>query len=92
MGGDHERNRGRRRNPGSLPASGLTVDEAWARERLGAIAAPTLLLWGADDRVIPKRLIDEIRVAHPDWASRTIAGVGHLLPWEAPDLYVELAG
>jgi pimeloyl-ACP methyl ester carboxylesterase len=70
----------------------LTVDEAWARERLGAITAPTLLLWGADDRVIPKRLIDEIQVAHPGWTSRTIAGVGHLLPWEAPELYVELAG
>jgi pimeloyl-ACP methyl ester carboxylesterase len=69
----------------------LTVDEARTREALDSITAPTLLLWGADDRVIPQRLIDEVKVAHPSWRSRTIDGVGHLLPWESPALYVELA-
>jgi pimeloyl-ACP methyl ester carboxylesterase len=69
----------------------LTVDEARAREALDAITAPTLLLWGADDGVIPQRLISEVQVAHPTWRSRTIEGVGHVLPWEAPGLYVELA-
>jgi pimeloyl-ACP methyl ester carboxylesterase len=69
----------------------LTVDEARTREALDSITAPTLLLWGVDDRVIPKRLIDEIKVAHPGWSSRTIDGVGHLLPWESPEAYVELA-
>jgi pimeloyl-ACP methyl ester carboxylesterase len=70
----------------------LTVDEARTREALDSIMAPTLLLWGADDRVIPHRLIDEVEAAHPSWSSRTIDGVGHLLPWESPELYVELAG
>ena len=70
----------------------LTVDEASTREVLAAITAPTLLLWGADDRVIPQRLIDEVEVAHPEWDSRTLEHVGHLLPWESPELYVELAG
>jgi pimeloyl-ACP methyl ester carboxylesterase len=70
----------------------LTVDEAGTRDALAAIRAPTLLLWGAEDHVIPQRLIDEVQVAHPDWSSRTIDGVGHLLPWEAPASYVELAG
>jgi pimeloyl-ACP methyl ester carboxylesterase len=70
----------------------LTVDEARTREALDSIMAPTLLLWGADDRVIPQRLIDEVQTAHPSWSSRTIDGVGHLLPWESPELYVELAG
>ena len=70
----------------------LTVDEARTREALDSIIAPTLLLWGADDRVIPQRLIDEVEEAHPSWSSRTIDGVGHVLPWEAPELYVELAG
>jgi pimeloyl-ACP methyl ester carboxylesterase len=70
----------------------LTVDEAGTREALDAITAPTLLLWGAEDRVIPRRLIDEVHAAHPGWSSRTIDGVGHLLPWEAPERYVELAG
>jgi pimeloyl-ACP methyl ester carboxylesterase len=70
----------------------LTVDEAGTREGLAAIEAPTLLVWGADDRVIPRRLIEDVHTAHPGWSSRTINGIGHLLPWEAPDLYVELAG
>ncbi len=70
----------------------LTVDEARTREALDSIMAPTLLLWGADDRVIPQRLIDDVEAAHPCWSSRTIDGVGHLLPWESPELYVELAG
>jgi len=70
----------------------LTVDEARTRERLAEIKAPTLLLWGADDRVIPQRLIRQVEAAHPSWSSRTIDGVGHLLPWESPELYVELAG
>jgi pimeloyl-ACP methyl ester carboxylesterase len=70
----------------------LTVDEARTREALDSIMAPTSLLWGADDRVIPKRLIDEVEAAHPSWSSRTIDGVGHVLPWDSPELYVELAG
>ena len=47
---------------------------------------------GADDRVIPQRLIEDVEAAHPSWGSRTIDGIGHLLPWEAPESYVELAG
>lgn len=70
----------------------LTVDEARTRAGLAGIWAPTRLLWGADDPVIPRRLIDEVETAHPAWVSRTIDGVGHLLPWEAPEVYVELAG
>ena len=70
----------------------LTVDEARTREALDSIVAPTLLLWGADDRVIPQRLIDEVQAAHPSWSSRRMDGVGHVMPWESPELYVELAG
>jgi pimeloyl-ACP methyl ester carboxylesterase len=73
-------------------ARALTVDEARTRAVLDAILAPTLLLWGADDRVIPRRLIGEVEAAHPGWRTRTIDGVGHVLPWEAPGRYVELAG
>ncbi len=69
----------------------LTVEKALTRGWLGAIRAPTLLLSGADDRVVPQRLIDEVEVAHPSWSSRTIDGIGHLLPWEDPESYVQLA-
>ena len=70
----------------------LTVDEARTREALDRILAPTLLIWGAEDRVIPQRLIDDVEAAHPSWRSRRVDDLGHLLPWEAPESYVELAG
>jgi pimeloyl-ACP methyl ester carboxylesterase len=70
----------------------LTVDEVEVRRTLDRISAPTRLLWGAADPVIPRRLIDEVELAHPTWASRMVPGVGHLLPWEAPATYVQLAG
>ena len=70
----------------------LTVEEARTRDALDSITAPTLLLWGAEDRVIPRRLIDDVVVAHPGWASSTLEGIGHLLPWEAPERYVALVG
>jgi pimeloyl-ACP methyl ester carboxylesterase len=69
----------------------LTVDEARTRDWLARIRAPTILLWGADDGVLPRRLIDEVEAAHPEWISRTIDGVGHLPPWESPEQYVEQA-
>jgi hypothetical protein len=42
--------------------------------------------------VIPQRLVAEVQAAHPGWRSHTIEGIGHLLPWESPELYVERAG
>jgi pimeloyl-ACP methyl ester carboxylesterase len=68
----------------------LTVDEARTRAALDGVTAPTLLLWGANDRIIPSALVEDLTAARPDWTSRTIEGVGHLLPWEAPERYVEI--
>ena len=70
----------------------LTVDEARTRATLGRIRAPTLLLWGTNDRVIPRALIDELVAVHPAWEFRALDGIGHLLPWEAPTAYVDIVG
>lgn len=45
-----------------------------------------------DGQIARQRLIIEAEAVHPSWSSRTIDGVGHLPPWESPELYVELAG
>jgi pimeloyl-ACP methyl ester carboxylesterase len=68
----------------------LTVDEEAVRAELERIEAPTMVVWGDQDRLIPRRLVDELVQAHPAWAFRPVAGAGHLLPVEAPQLYVEL--
>jgi len=55
------------------------------RKRLHRITAPTLLLWGGDDRVVPgsdaKRFADAIR---GPVTQRTIEGAGHLADVDAP--------
>jgi pimeloyl-ACP methyl ester carboxylesterase len=68
----------------------LTIDEAAVRAELARIEAPTLVVWGDHDRVIPRRLVDELMEAHPAWTLRAVDGIGHLLPVAAPQLYVDL--
>jgi pimeloyl-ACP methyl ester carboxylesterase len=70
----------------------LTVDEGTVRAELERIEAPTLVVWGDKDRVIPRRLVDGLMELHPAWEFRAVKGIGHLLPLEAPQTYVELVG
>jgi pimeloyl-ACP methyl ester carboxylesterase len=70
----------------------MTVDEGMVRAELERIEAPTLVVWGDQDRVIPRRLVDGLMELHPAWAFRAVDGIGHLLPQAAPDTYVELVG
>ena len=54
-------------------------------ERLRTIHAPTLLLWGEQDRVIPfSNAADYVR-AMPDVTLEPLSGVGHLPQEEAPE-------
>lgn len=47
-------------------------------------------MWGADD--IPHVLIDELIEEHPAWTFEAVDGIGHLLPLEAPEKYVDIVG
>ena len=53
------------------------------REKVGALAVPTLVLWGSEDRVISARDAAVIRAANPRAEVHIAPGVGHLLPLEA---------
>jgi pimeloyl-ACP methyl ester carboxylesterase len=68
----------------------LTVDEGMVRAELERIDVPTLVVWGDQDRIIPRRLVDGLMELHAAWEFRTVGGIGHLLPLEAPQMYVEL--
>jgi pimeloyl-ACP methyl ester carboxylesterase len=68
----------------------LTVDEDRVRGELDRVQAPTLVLWGERDRALPRALVEDLRLARPTWTFRDVPGVGHLLPWEAPTMYLEL--
>lgn len=55
-------------------------------KRLPLIAAPTLLIWGAEDRIVPRSYADRFAVAIAGRTEiRTIPGAGHLAELDQPD-------
>jgi pimeloyl-ACP methyl ester carboxylesterase len=65
----------------------------WAATRstfAGQIAAPTLLVWGERDRLVPPALAGAWLKAIPDARLEVIAGVGHVPMLEAPDAFNEI--
>jgi pimeloyl-ACP methyl ester carboxylesterase len=59
-------------------------------EAIDRVAAPTLLLWGDQDPLIGRTVIDGLIARRPDWDRRVIHRAGHVLPIEVPDHYVEV--
>jgi 3-oxoadipate enol-lactonase len=55
-----------------------------ATDRLGQIRAPTLVLAGEEDILIPVRLSRKLQQAIPGARWKTVAG-GHACLWESPD-------
>lgn len=58
-------------------------------ERLGRLALPVRIVWGAQDGWIPPDVARTLGEAIPSAQVRIIAGAGHLVQYDAP---VELAG
>jgi pimeloyl-ACP methyl ester carboxylesterase len=55
-------------------------------KRLPLIVAPTLLIWGAEDRIIPHNYADRFAAAITGPSeTRTISGAGHLAELDKPD-------
>ena len=78
-----------RAGPRNLARGGLHVASADVTAELAAVAAPTLLVWGARDRVVP---VEEA----PAWLERlararlvVIPGAGHVPMVESPDELAE---
>ncbi len=51
----------------------------------GTIPAPTLILWGAHDAVLPRRHQEALAARIPGAVLKVYPGVGHLVLWECPD-------
>lgn len=51
----------------------------------GTILAPTLILWGAHDGVLPRRHQEALAARIPGATLKVYPGVGHLVLWECPD-------
>jgi pimeloyl-ACP methyl ester carboxylesterase len=53
--------------------------------RLYRISAPTLVLWGAEDGLVPARYADDFAAGIPNAEKLVVPGAGHMLPLEAPE-------
>jgi len=58
----------------------------WARVK--RITAPTLVMHGSLDRVIPLAAARELVRRRPDWTLSVLEGVGHVPMMETPDLFL----
>ncbi len=61
----------------------------WAWRELQRVTAPTVVLWGAQDRLLPPGMLDEVRHRRPDWDLRVLDGVAHVPQFDRPGAYLE---
>ena len=59
----------------------------WAR--VAAVTAPTLVVHGSLDRVIPVSASRELVRRRPEWQLEVLDGVGHVPMMETPDLFLD---
>jgi 3-oxoadipate enol-lactonase len=72
---------------GAQAAAGASWD---AFERIGRIAAPTLVISGTHDNVVDARNSRLLADRIPNARLELIDGAGHMLFWERPDEFVRL--
>jgi pimeloyl-ACP methyl ester carboxylesterase len=56
-------------------------------KRLYRLTAPTLVLWGAADRLIVPAYAERWKALIPSARVQLIDGAGHMLPWEQPEAF-----
>ncbi len=77
-------------DPGGYRAQIEAVLSYHSAARLGEIRAPTLVLTGDDDRIIPGESSRLLAERIPDTTLRIVAGTGHLFFLERPDETLEI--
>jgi len=56
-------------------------------KRLYRLTAPTLLVWGKSDRLVPPVYADRFRTLIPHAELQLIDAAGHMVPYEQPDAF-----
>ena len=52
---------------------------------LGAVATPTLVVWGADDRIVPRECGERYAKSLSHARLQIVDGAGHFVDMEKPD-------
>jgi pimeloyl-ACP methyl ester carboxylesterase len=71
----------------SLVARLVRSGRLWQAVR--ELEAPTLLLWGDQDRLVGRAVFEEARRRRPDWDHVVFEGAGHCPQIEIPERYVD---
>jgi len=66
------------------------IPDCGLHRRLPRIACPTLVLFGAEDRVVSPRYADDFQLGLRRGQTAAVAGAGHMLPYERPQQVVSL--
>jgi pimeloyl-ACP methyl ester carboxylesterase len=59
-------------------------------DKTGALAVPTVVVRGQNDRIAPRRWAQELRAGLPDGRLVEVPAVGHALNWTAPRAVAQL--
>lgn len=86
-----ERSYRNRQRPGLIPplmalGRNLHLWEEGFAKRLGEIRQPTLVIWGADDKVFPVQVGKDLQKTIPGSTLEVIPETGHIPQWERPEL------
>jgi pimeloyl-ACP methyl ester carboxylesterase len=66
----------------------MFITQRSTNQALDAVRVPVLVLWGTDDPLVDATSLRQ-HARRPGWTPRPIEDVGHLLPVEAPERYVQ---
>lgn len=61
-----------------------------SKKLLNAVSMPVLVVVGEDDRVIPKRVQEDMARNIPNCAYKSISGAGHMMPLEKAEAFSRL--
>jgi pimeloyl-ACP methyl ester carboxylesterase len=78
-----------RTGPSSLLRGALEATRADLRADLEHVRAPTLLVWGARDALVPPTVGDTWQEGLPDARLVVLERAGHVPMWEAPDAFAD---
>jgi 3-oxoadipate enol-lactonase len=79
-------------DPAAYALGAAAVWLADQREQAAAIACPTLILCGSEDRITPPALSDALKDLIPHAVLVEIAGAGHLSNLERPEIFNRVLG
>lgn len=82
-----DRSRALRSSTASIARS--WVDPRWTWRAIRAVEAPTLVLGGTADALVPARVLREVLAARPDWHGAVISDRRHALMLSEPEEYLE---